>query len=61
MSFIRSAPVMCPGCKKPVTLRVRPKLVFTTVIAYVRYECKGCGSVGGLAITELEARTLWAI
>lgn len=45
-------------CKKVPTLRVRPRIVLTTEIAYVRFECS-CGTVGGLAITEEEAKTLY--
>lgn len=40
-------------------LRVRPKVVFTTLIAYVEFTCAVCGHKGGLAITEAEARALW--
>lgn len=46
-------------CGIEPTLRVRPHIVFTTLIAYVQYECRKCGMVGGLAITEPEAIGLW--
>jgi len=46
-------------CGVPTMLRVRPRVTLTRLITYVRYECRGCGRTGGLAITEPEARELW--
>ena len=48
-----------PCCGREPMLRVRPRIIFTTLIAYVRYECALCGHCGGLAITEAEARAFW--
>lgn len=50
-------PSLC--CEKPPMLRARPNIVFESEIAYVQYECVKCGSMGGLAIVEPEARQLW--
>lgn len=48
-----------PCCGQPPTLRVRPRIVFTTRIAYVQFECSTCHCKGGLAITEAEALAFW--
>jgi len=40
-------------------LRVRPRIVNTTEIAYVRFECPVCGHTGPLSITEDEALFYW--
>lgn len=48
-----------PCCGLVPILRVHPRIVFTTEIAYVRFECPKCGHCGGLAITEEEAAILW--
>lgn len=46
-------------CGREPMLRVRPRIVFTTEIAYVQFECAACKAKGGLGITEAEANWLW--
>lgn len=46
-------------CGFSPTLRVRPRIVLTAEIAYVRYECIRCGSCSPLSITESEAAKHW--
>ena len=53
------APLPPKCCNHHPTLRVRPRMVYDTLIAYVRYECKECGCTGTISITEPEARMLW--
>ncbi|MEA3210556.1 MAG: hypothetical protein QOE70_3613 [Chthoniobacter sp.] len=56
-------------CNRQPTLRVQPRVLFKTMavygryesrtITYVRYECRTCGAVGGLATTLEGAARVW--
>lgn len=57
--MIECSPKQKACCGRQPMLRVRPQIVRTTEIAYVRFECSVCGHTGPPAVSEDAALFGW--